>query len=149
MKKSVELVLHALDSTDSFSNEEKEERLGPFLVRDISGHRVNINLSPSVEKMTITDTNGLLMETFSLESLDDMTVNGEILKYGVSDKDQKSPTYAGMIYLMKDKPDGGCSIISDIDDTIKISEVTDKKKLMVNTFKKDFTAVPGRECSKP
>lgn len=138
-----------MDSTDPFSDEEKEERLGPFLVRDIQGHQVNIKLKPSLEKTVVTDTNGLLMKKISLESLDGMTVDGEILKYGVSDKDQKSPTYAGLIYLMKDKPNGGCSIISDIDDTIKISEVTDKKKLMVNTFKKDFTAVPGKECSKP
>jgi phosphatidate phosphatase APP1 len=44
---------------------------------------------------------------------------------------------------MKIQQHHGCSIISDIDDTIKISEVPNKKKLMINTFKKDFKAVPG------
>ncbi len=37
----------------------------------------------------------------------------------------------------------GLSVISDIDDTIKISEVTDKKKLMENTFLKPFEESPG------
>ena len=37
----------------------------------------------------------------------------------------------------------GLSVISDIDDTIKISEVTDKKALLANTFLKPFAAAPG------
>lgn len=37
----------------------------------------------------------------------------------------------------------GISLISDIDDTIKISNVTDHKQLFANTFFKDFKAVPG------
>ena len=40
-------------------------------------------------------------------------------------------------------PSTGVSVISDIDDTIKVSEVLDKKKLMRNTFMKDYEAVPG------
>ena len=37
----------------------------------------------------------------------------------------------------------GISVISDIDDTIKISNVTDRKRLFDNTFFKDFREVPG------
>jgi hypothetical protein len=37
----------------------------------------------------------------------------------------------------------GVFIVSDIDDTIKISEVRDKKALMRNTFVEPFRAVPG------
>ena len=37
----------------------------------------------------------------------------------------------------------GISIISDIDDTIKITDVTDRKALMRNTFLEDFKAVPA------
>ena len=37
----------------------------------------------------------------------------------------------------------GVSIISDIDDTIKISGVTDRRALLENTFLRDFEAVPG------
>ena len=37
----------------------------------------------------------------------------------------------------------GLSVISDIDDTIKITNVTDPKRLFANTFFKDFQEVPG------
>lgn len=37
----------------------------------------------------------------------------------------------------------GLSIVSDIDDTIKISGVGDTKRLLRNTFLEDFKAVPG------
>jgi hypothetical protein len=40
-------------------------------------------------------------------------------------------------------PAEGVSIVSDIDDTIKISNVLDKKTLVRNTFLKPFQAVPG------
>lgn len=37
----------------------------------------------------------------------------------------------------------GVSVISDIDDTVKVSEVTDRRKLLENTFFREFRAVPG------
>ena len=37
----------------------------------------------------------------------------------------------------------GVSVISDIDDTIKVSNVCDKKALLHSTFLKDFEAAPG------
>ncbi len=37
----------------------------------------------------------------------------------------------------------GLSVISDIDDTIKISEVTDKSALLANSFLKPFAEAPG------
>lgn len=39
--------------------------------------------------------------------------------------------------------DSGTSVISDLDDTIKISEVRDKAKLLKNTFMREPVAVPG------
>ena len=38
---------------------------------------------------------------------------------------------------------GGVSIISDIDDTVKVSHVTERKRLLEQTFFKPFEAVPG------
>ncbi|MDX1962733.1 MAG: App1 family protein [Pirellulales bacterium] len=40
-------------------------------------------------------------------------------------------------------PPRGISVISDIDDTIKISQVTDRRQLLANTFLHPFQAVPG------
>lgn len=49
-------------------------------------------------------------------------------------------TFTGNIQCITNK---GISVISDIDDTIKQSNVLDKKQLLRNTFLKEFTAVPG------
>lgn len=40
-------------------------------------------------------------------------------------------------------PPRGVTIISDVDDTIKISDVTNRKELIKNTFVRPFRAVPG------
>jgi phosphatidate phosphatase APP1 len=40
-------------------------------------------------------------------------------------------------------PPSGVSVISDIDDTIKVSEVTDRRALLVNTFLRDYRPVAG------
>lgn len=48
--------------------------------------------------------------------------------------------FVGCVYPLLPE---GVSVISDIDDTIKISNVRDKKALLSNTFLKEFVAVPG------
>lgn len=48
--------------------------------------------------------------------------------------------FTGAVQLV---PPDGVSVISDIDDTIKISNVTDKTRLLQNTFLKEYKAVPG------
>ncbi len=49
-------------------------------------------------------------------------------------------TFEGRVNLIADT---GLSIISDIDDTIKVSKVTDRKQLLNHTFFLPFKAVPG------
>ena len=39
--------------------------------------------------------------------------------------------------------DEGISVISDIDDTVKVTHVTDRKRMLAATFLDDFAAVPG------
>ena len=48
--------------------------------------------------------------------------------------------FSGHIYLLEAE---GVSVISDIDDTIKITEVRDKQATLRNTFLREFQAVPG------
>lgn len=42
-------------------------------------------------------------------------------------------------------PRSGLSVISDIDDTIKVSNVLEKRELLKNTFVRPFRAVPGMQ----
>ena len=48
--------------------------------------------------------------------------------------------FSGQIMPLEDE---GVSVISDIDDTIKVTEVRDKKAALRNTFLRKFQAVPG------
>lgn len=59
--------------------------------------------------------------------------------YAVTQPDEVR-RFEGNIQLLADE---GISLISDIDDTIKISNVTDHSLLFENTFFKDFRAAPG------
>ncbi len=54
---------------------------------------------------------------------------------------QETPgSFEGRAQLLEDT---GISVISDIDDTIKASNVQDKRALMENTFVNEFRAIPG------
>lgn len=55
----------------------------------------------------------------------------------ISDYDSRS--FRASVHLV---PPTGVSIISDIDDTIKLTNVLDKKDFLQNTFIKEFKAVP-------
>jgi phosphatidate phosphatase APP1 len=103
-----------------------------------------LRLSESTSQVVSTDDNGRFNEKIIINSLSGLNIKGQVLKYIASDDDYHEQGDEGIVYLMKSKTHAGCSIISDIDDTIKISEVPNKKKLMINTFKKDFKAVPGK-----
>ena len=46
----------------------------------------------------------------------------------------------GVVFLV---PPEGLSVISDIDDTVKLTEVLDRDKMLNNTFVKPFQALPG------
>jgi len=48
--------------------------------------------------------------------------------------------FGGVAFLLENS---GVSVISDIDDTVKISEVRDKQELLRNTFMREFQPVPG------
>ena len=63
-----------------------------------------------------------------------------LLSYSAVTQKNDTRTFAGETLLVSPV---GLSIISDIDDTVKITNVTDRKRLLENTFLLDFSAVPG------
>ncbi len=66
--------------------------------------------------------------------------SGKSLSYQAVLKPDDERIFNGSVRLL---PPHGISVISDIDDTVKISHVTDRKRLLEYTFLKDFEAVPG------
>jgi phosphatidate phosphatase APP1 len=65
---------------------------------------------------------------------------GERLKYQAVAANGDERAFRGEVLLISPT---GISVISDIDDTIKITEVTDREKLIRNTLLKPFQPVPG------
>lgn len=62
------------------------------------------------------------------------------LDFSAQMKTRDARTYSGTVLLV---PRQGYSIISDIDDTVKITNVLDRKRMLEATFTKPFEAVPG------
>lgn len=145
IKSSLRLTLNVFDRNNELSMIKNEDRLGPFFVHDVPDHHIQLKLSNSITETVITDENGRFNKEILVDSFDDLNIKNHILKYIAYDNDNLQEITEGRIFLMKISQPYGCSIISDIDDTIKISEVPDKKKLMINTFKNDFRAVPGKD----
>ena len=143
MQTGLQNAIKLLDSSVPFFGEITQERLQPFFVRDVKSYTIQLKLSESIYRSVSTDVNGRFYENITINSLSGLNVRRQIIKYIAFDSRFNEYAAEGTIYLMKNKKHGGCSIISDIDDTIKISEVPYKTKLLINTFTKRFEVVPG------
>ncbi|UJR22869.1 hypothetical protein I4U23_025898 [Adineta vaga] len=118
------------------------ERLRPFFVTDRAFEDILIEIGNTTQTIH-TDHNGEFYEQIQMTNNDIQQLkqkeNNNIITYEVTGDDQRNAT--GRIQLIE--PSEGISIISDIDDTIKISEVLDKVRLLANTFISPFKPVPG------
>lgn len=66
--------------------------------------------------------------------------DGSILKSQLADLPTGAASVDGKVQLV---PEYGISVISDIDDTVKISQVTDKRELVRGLFFDDYHPAPG------
>ena len=116
------------------------DRLRPFFVADRANEEITIKLGDSTHTLH-TDQYGEFYEELDATNSDiqKLKQQGNVIKYeGTGDDGDK---FTGLVHLIE--PTRGLSVISDIDDTIKISEVLDKVRLLANTFILPFKAVPG------
>ncbi len=70
----------------------------------------------------------------------DAIADGGRIRYFAVTAARETRRFEGEVRLV---PPRGVGIISDIDDTVKISHVTDRRRLLESTFFKPFAAVPG------
>ena len=112
-----------------------------FLVDNERGKRLRVTLSEAGEALGPTGANGHLEGELRLrrraaveESVSTWLGFAAVLPPG------DGRTFTGETLLVAPR---GLSVISDIDDTIKISQVTDKRALLANTFLEPFRAAPG------
>lgn len=128
----------------NISNKINLDRLQPFFLTDQSEKFILIKIGDS-ENLVLTGHDGRFYETIEMkdENVQKLKIqqqNNSVIPYTATFNDQN--TLTGVIQLIE--PNQGISVISDIDDTIKISEVFDKIRLIANTFIFPFKSVPGK-----
>ena len=148
---AVALVRRLLDlSGEELASDVFRRRAEMFLFRRVAGHRVTIAIGDRIIDAGCSDKAGHF-ET-RVEFGDDFAAAHAVstnagcrqLEYGGVDAGDGSgdgvPTGSGRVHLVED---AGLSVISDIDDTVKITNVADKRELLRNTLLRDFAPVAG------
>ncbi len=122
------------------------DRTRSFLEDNERGKRISIQLGETVHELNNSKPNGHFSGTVRLTDaeLDRLRQGGAIsnrmISFQAVTRSQHTNAFTGVVHLMDAT---GISVISDIDDTIKVSQVLDRKALVENTFIKPFQPVPG------
>lgn len=134
------------------------ERIHGFLVAPVARHRLHVSVANQVHVLARkTKSSGLFACKLDIPR----RILQEYRSYGPSPELGQQPELhiqcdsgpvpaCGPVYLAQDR---GVSIISDIDDTIKLTDVCYRRKMLRRTFSEPFESIPGmsqlyREWSK-
>ncbi|QDV40284.1 hypothetical protein Enr13x_00900 [Stieleria neptunia] len=125
----------------------REDRIRPFLVDNERGKSVTIDVIGTQFAAGVSGPNGHFHRSLTSDAaalgLGGEPIGGQrnrvlTVKAVLPARDSRS--FDGRIHLIAPR---GVSVISDIDDTIKHSQVTSKSELLKNTFTRAFRAVEG------
>ena len=115
-----------------------DQRVQMFLVDNERGKEIEVELSGKRGTMDSSGANGHFHGVLHIDS--DRVGKQSWVSYRAIMREGDTRVFAGKAQLIGPQ---GVSVISDVDDTIKVSNVKDKKALLHNTFLKEFTPVPG------
>ena len=130
-------------------------RINLMLADNERGKKVIIKLAGKYYPLNVSKPNGQIKDTIivsakeidvflaeqRLVAKDKQKLHKNRIQFtAISNNQHTQRVFAGESLLLRSK---GISVISDIDDTIKITEVKDHKKLLNNTFLKAFSVVPS------
>lgn len=129
---------------DKLSETEKktfQQRTRLFLIDAERGKTISIQLGENEFALNKSSSNGHFEKEIQLpdSEIQKLQTNGAVSFTAILNK-KDSRTFPGIVYLL---PPAGISVISDIDDTIKISNVREREKLLQNTFCRPFAPAPG------
>ena len=114
-----------------------EERIRRFLIDAEGGKRITVRIGETMETMELTHGDGHFAGTLTLPA---STPTNSILKLEAMVPLGDKRRFTAPVLLI---PPRGVSVVSDIDDTIKVSEVRKRRELLLNTFVRPFKPVPG------
>ena len=134
------------------------QRMRQFLVSFSSGRHVNIELGTKSITLGPTELAGLFRGELAISDVEARSLENEAERQspdaGASDPNsrQRWISFRAQLPEHDPRPFSGCvqllepqgiSIISDVDDTLKHSNVPDRRDLFHNTFVRDFVPIPG------
>jgi hypothetical protein len=123
-----------------------KERVRAFLVDNEGGKRMVVRVGKRVHALPESGPNGHFEGELRLpvDEVDEMRRSGEAggawIRFQAVLPAGDERVFAGAFEAVGDD---GLSVVSDIDDTIKVTGVLEKKELLANTFLREFRAVPG------
>ena len=130
-------ILECFDVTEEQTNSETfRQRLKWFLVDNERNKRLTLSLNKQKHITPRTSANGHVDFTVTLKNAS----TNSCLNYAVETPANDPRIFSGESQLI---PPTGLSVISDIDDTIKVSEVLDKEALIQNIFFKKYVTTAG------
>lgn len=139
----LQLLRRVMDVTpDSFDSEIFRDRISAFISGGARGREVLISLGNRIHRLPKrTRRNGHFTAAIriSADEAAELAPDGW-LDFRVLTADSEQRSFAGRALLLADQ---GTSVISDIDDTIKHSEVLSRRELLANTFLREFSLIRG------
>ena len=118
-----------------------DKRIRYFLVDNERDKRIGIRLCGRRFTMPESSEDGHFQRTLKIDRrLAEKHSKDGWLTFDVPLPADNQRSFRGRIRL---RTAAGVTVISDVDDTVKISDVTDKKRLIANTFFKEFQAADG------
>lgn len=117
-------------------------RMQAFMVDNERGEQVHVTVSAAgrdlyTSTLGPTASNGHFTTVLTIPSVPAGT---QQLEVRLSSPNSEAPPVTAQVPL---NPANGVTVISDIDDTFKVTGVLDKKELMANTFLREFQAIEG------
>lgn len=132
---------------DELATEVFRRRAESFLFQRVAGRRIVLALGPHRLEAGTSDRSGHFEASFDLDAdfVAAIAQGGpecRWLSYEVvaDEEADESPPATGRIHLVDEQ---GVSVISDIDDTVKVSNVADRRELLRNTLLREFIPVAG------
>jgi hypothetical protein len=113
------------------------ERSRTFMVDNERGKTVAVRIGPNVYPVGKSEASGHVVGRVRIPAAELTT--DRVTFYAVLGTND-TRMFAGELHLLDET---GLSVISDIDDTIKISEIRDRQALLLNTFFRPFKPVDG------
>jgi phosphatidate phosphatase APP1 len=134
--------LLALDHIHFSAAENKlfKERARLFMIDEKGGRRIVIRLGERTYKLGKSEANGQFVGTLHFTEEEIKKVRQSATNFHIVLKPKDTRQFTGEIHFVDE---AGQIVISDIDDTIKVTSVGDRHAMLRNTFIQPFKAVDG------